>query len=141
MCWWPRASSSALKAFRDGLAIAERLAKADPQNAGWQRDLSVSYDKVGDVLVAQGQLEGALKAFRDGLAIRDGSAKADPANTHGKWMSLFHIGGSAAMATNPKRIGGKWSTFCSASNDEGRRAPNRYKWLDKAKEELAALEN
>ena len=44
----------ALKSYRDSLAIAERLAKADPGNAGWQRDLSVSYSKIGDVLVAQG---------------------------------------------------------------------------------------
>ena len=44
----------ALKSYRDSLAIAERLAKADPGNAGWQRDLSVSYNKVGDVQVAQG---------------------------------------------------------------------------------------
>ena len=32
------------------LAIADRLAKADPGNAGWQRDLSVSHEKIGDVL-------------------------------------------------------------------------------------------
>ena len=32
----------ALKSFRDGLAIADRLAKADPGNAGWQVDLVVS---------------------------------------------------------------------------------------------------
>jgi hypothetical protein len=30
----------ALKAYRDGLAIRDRLAKADPCNAGWQRGLS-----------------------------------------------------------------------------------------------------
>jgi acyl-coenzyme A synthetase/AMP-(fatty) acid ligase len=29
------------KSFRDGLAIRDRLAKADPGNAGWQRDLSI----------------------------------------------------------------------------------------------------
>ena len=32
----------ALKSYRDGQTIFERLAKADPGNAGWQRDLSVS---------------------------------------------------------------------------------------------------
>ena len=57
----------ALKSFRDGLAITDRLAKADPGNAGWQRDLSVSYNKIGDVLVAQGNLPEALKSYRDGL--------------------------------------------------------------------------
>src|SRR5271163_3781178 len=70
----------ALKSFRDGLAIRDRLAKSDPGNAGWQRDLSVSYDRVGDVLVAQGTLPEALKSFRDGLAIADRLAKSDPGN-------------------------------------------------------------
>jgi len=59
----------ALKSYRDGLAIADRLAKADPGNAGGQRDLSVSYNKMGDVLVDQGNLPEALKSFRDGLAM------------------------------------------------------------------------
>ncbi len=47
---------------------------------GWQRDLSVSYNKVGDVLVAQGNLPEALKTYRDGLAIADRLAKSDPGN-------------------------------------------------------------
>jgi hypothetical protein len=55
------------------LAIAERLAKADPHNAGWQRDLSVSCNRVGVVQVAQGNLTAALHSFRDSLAIADRS--------------------------------------------------------------------
>jgi tetratricopeptide (TPR) repeat protein len=70
----------ALKAYQDGLAIAERLARADPGNAGWQRDLSVSYEKIGNVLVDQGNLPEALKAYQDGLAIRERLARADPGN-------------------------------------------------------------
>jgi hypothetical protein len=38
-------------------------AKQDPGNAGWQRDLSVSYNKVGDVQRARGDLAGALKSM------------------------------------------------------------------------------
>ena len=34
----------ALQSYRDELAIMERLAKSDPGNADWQRDLSVSYN-------------------------------------------------------------------------------------------------
>ena len=41
-------------AYQAGLAIAEGLAKRDPANTQWQRDLSVSHDRIGDVLVAQG---------------------------------------------------------------------------------------
>ncbi|NQW09613.1 MAG: tetratricopeptide repeat protein, partial [Alphaproteobacteria bacterium] len=37
--------ATALDSFRASLAIAERLAAADPGNAGWQRDLSVSHNK------------------------------------------------------------------------------------------------
>ena len=73
----------ALKSFRDALAIADRLAKADPGNAGWQRDLSVSYNKVGDVLVAQGNLPEALKSFRDGLAISTVWRRPTPATPAG----------------------------------------------------------
>ena len=70
----------ALKSFRDGLAIRERLAQADPGTAGWQRDLSVSYERVGDVLVAQGNLPEALKSFRADLAIAERLAQSDPGN-------------------------------------------------------------
>ena len=71
--------AEALKSFKDGLAIGDRLAKADPNNAGWQRDLSVSYDKVGDVLVAQGNLAEALKPSRT-VSQSHRLAKADPNN-------------------------------------------------------------
>ncbi|HKI33126.1 MAG TPA: toll/interleukin-1 receptor domain-containing protein [Gemmataceae bacterium] len=37
------------QAIRDGLDGARRLAAADPHNAGWQRDLSVSLIKLGNV--------------------------------------------------------------------------------------------
>ena len=70
----------ALKAYQEAASDAGGLAAADPGNAGWQRDLSVSYEKVGDVLVAQGNLPEALKSFRDSLAIADRLAKADPGN-------------------------------------------------------------
>jgi eukaryotic-like serine/threonine-protein kinase len=45
-----------------------------------QRDLSVSFNHVGDVQVARGDLTGALTSYRDTLAIRDRLAKSDPGN-------------------------------------------------------------
>ena len=41
--------AGALQAFRDSLAIAERLAADDPSHAGWQRDMIASYAKLGTV--------------------------------------------------------------------------------------------
>jgi tetratricopeptide (TPR) repeat protein len=66
--------------LENSLAIAERLANSDPGNAGWQRDLSVSYNKVGGVQEARGDREGALKSYSDSLAIRERLAKSDPGN-------------------------------------------------------------
>ena len=96
----------ALKAYRDGLAIAERLAAADRSNTQWQRDLSISYNKVGDVLVDQGKLDEALKVYRDGLAIRERLAAADRSNT--QWQRDFQI--------SIGRIGGLAYKFVLARN-------------------------
>ena len=54
--------------------------QADPGNAEWQRDLSVSHDRIGDVQRTQGDLPAALTSYRASLAIRERLAKADPGN-------------------------------------------------------------
>ena len=71
---------AALTSYQASLAIRDRLAKSDPANAGWQRDLSVSYEKVGNVRVAQGNLPEALTPYQASLAIADRLAKSDPDN-------------------------------------------------------------
>ena len=71
---------AALDAFRQGMAISERLARQDQGNAQWQRDLSISHERVGDVLVAQGDLPAALDAFRQGMAISERLARQDQGN-------------------------------------------------------------
>ena len=72
--------TDALKSFQDGLVVFEHLAKSDPGNAGWQRDLSAAYNFVGNVQMAQGDLKAALKSYSDDLAIMERLAKSDPGN-------------------------------------------------------------
>jgi len=72
--------AAALAEYRLGMAIAARLAAADPANAKWQRDLSISHNKIGDVLRAQGEGAAALAEYRLGMAIAARLAAADPAN-------------------------------------------------------------
>jgi hypothetical protein len=67
------------------LAIAS--ACASDRQSGWQRDLSVSYNKVGDVLVAQGKLDEALKSYRDSLAIAERLAASIAATPVGSAIS------------------------------------------------------
>jgi tetratricopeptide (TPR) repeat protein len=71
---------AALKSYRNAFATTERLATADPGNAGWQRDLSVSHERIGDVLRAQGNLTAALESYQASLAIAERLAAADPGN-------------------------------------------------------------
>ena len=71
--WVTRGSlAEAAKAFSAARDAAAR--------SGNDRDLSVTYNRLGDVQVAQGDLAGALKSYRDSLAIRDRLAKSDPGN-------------------------------------------------------------
>ncbi|MBS0179742.1 MAG: hypothetical protein JSR20_13380, partial [Nitrospira sp.] len=83
--------NQAAQAYRDGLTIAKSLAASDPGNTDWQRDLSVSHDRLGDVARAQGQLNQAAQAYRDSLGIRKSLAASDPGNT--QWqrdLSVSH---------------------------------------------------
>ena len=46
----------------------------------WQRDVSVSLNKVGDVRLAAGDRAGALAAYEESLAIMRKLAASDPGN-------------------------------------------------------------
>ena len=46
----------------------------------WQRNLSLSYEKIGDVEFDQGQLSQALESYLADLAIAESLAKSDASN-------------------------------------------------------------
>jgi tetratricopeptide (TPR) repeat protein len=73
--------ASARRLYETAAATAEPIAKSNPGNTTWQRDLSVSHNKIGDVLVAQGDFANALKAFNASLAVVDFLVKSNPGNT------------------------------------------------------------
>ena len=60
--------------------VLQQLFREDPQNAVWQRELSVSHERFGDVFREQGDLTAALAAYRACLEIRECLAAADPEN-------------------------------------------------------------
>ena len=73
-------------------AQVQARAGADPTNADWQRDLSMSHLKLGDVAVAAGDLAAARAAYQATLDIAARLAAADPANT--LWqrdLSISHL--------------------------------------------------
>jgi hypothetical protein len=66
--------------YEQAVRHCRRLAASDPGNAEWQRDLSVSHNKLGDVRRAQGDLAGAEAAYADSLEIARRLAASDPGN-------------------------------------------------------------
>jgi len=71
----------AAQALAAAIQALSAQADQDPINTLWQRDLSVSYSKLGDVLQAQGDLGRGEKAYQDALAIGERLAAQDPTNT------------------------------------------------------------
>ncbi len=95
--------AEALKSYQDGLAVAVRLAKAEPQNTAWQHKIALIFIKVGDVSMAQGKFAEALNSYQDALAVADRFAQSDPANAD--WqrdLSLAYskLGGALAAGGN-----------------------------------------
>ena len=95
---------AALEAYGEARRAAmERLASSDSGSAEWQRNLSLSYGRIGDVLASQGNLAEALKSNRAGLAIAERLASSDSGNA--EWqrdLSVFYdrIGNALASQGN-----------------------------------------
>src|SRR5271166_3881442 len=83
--------------------IAKALAEQDKTNSDWQRDLGVSYEKVGDVLNAQGKLQDALDLFQQELVIDERLADQDKSNS--VWQRTLIVS-LYKVATTMAKIGG-----------------------------------
>jgi hypothetical protein len=71
----------ALTSYQASLAIRERLAKANPGNTGWQRDLALSYGRIALIERRQGARDRAIKAFEQGRDIIAQLVRRAPDNT------------------------------------------------------------
>jgi hypothetical protein len=68
----------ALERYEGLREMHERRVEAEPDRADYQRDLSVSYNKVGDLYRDLGQGEQAREAYMNSLQIRERLAEAEP---------------------------------------------------------------
>jgi len=71
-------TAAAFRRYQALLARQEQLARAEPDRADYQRDLSVSYNKMGDLFSALGQGEQARQAYQKDLEIAERLARAEP---------------------------------------------------------------
>jgi tetratricopeptide (TPR) repeat protein len=71
-------TDEALARYQALLRLHEQRAGTEPERADYQRDLSVSYNKLGDLHQALGQGDKAREYFEKALAIRERLARAEP---------------------------------------------------------------
>lgn len=87
-------ADAALAAYREALAEIEALkAKTETAQAtALARDLSVTLDRIGDVLLEQGDDTGALKSYTRGLVIAEDLAKSAGGDNleHSHDLSVSH---------------------------------------------------
>ena len=103
--------AEAQEAYGEGLEIAKRLAESDPSNSQWQRDLSVSYDRLGDVAVAQGDLAEAQEAYEEGLEVAKRLAESDPNISQWQrdlWVSYWRLADVAERDNRSKEAQQYW---------------------------------
>ena len=120
--------------------VAYRRAAEASQRSGNERDLSVSHNKIGDVLVAQGEREEALKSYRASLAIAETLARRDPANT--QWQRDLVVSYYKISETVPEEAYALLTealAIVQRLSDSGRLAPIDRWILDDLKRRLDDL--
>jgi tetratricopeptide (TPR) repeat protein len=68
----------AVERYEELLRVCEKRAQAEPDRADYQRDLSVSHERMGDLYRALGQGDKAREAYLNALHIRERLAQAEP---------------------------------------------------------------
>ena len=74
------ALEQAREAYAVALSLAREQVRKEPDNTQWQRDLSVSYNKVADIL-RRSDPTAALANYQASLKIVQGLARREPDNT------------------------------------------------------------
>ena len=64
------ATRKAFERYQEAMTILESRVAAEPDRADYQRDLSISYERLGDLLQALGQGDAARQYYQQALEIR-----------------------------------------------------------------------
>ena len=86
------AVDDALAAYDEGLQIARELAKRDPNNLGYQRDVAVSLERLGAIARRRGQNEVARKHWEQEVQVAKQAQSRDPTNAGWpRFIAVVHL--------------------------------------------------
>ena len=123
---WPRPAPPT----RPPWTSRTRLAAADPANTEWQRDLSISHNKLGDVAIAAGDLAAARAAYQASLDIADPAGRRR-SRQHRMAARPVHqpqqAGGRGDRGRGPGRRPGRLPGRPGHRGPAGRRRPGQHR--------------
>ena len=129
----------ARREYTAALAIDEALAQRETGNAAQdvqrQRDLAVSYERLGEVETAAGNLAAARERFTASLAIREALAQREPGNAQWQrdlWVSLWRL----ANLGHPDFAWTRVLAQLEAMEAAGTLLPTDRKFLEDAREKV-----
>jgi len=96
----------------------------DPANAGYKRDLSVSYERLGDLLTREGERAAARRYYEQALGIRERLVELDPANAGYKIDLVV----SLTRAGTPEALE-RALAILRGLEQEGRLSPRHAAWI------------
>lgn len=123
--------------LEEDLVIAERLAAQNPGSAEAQRDLSISLEKLGDVLVKAGDLAGAKARFEKSFELRERLADQNPGSAEAQrdvCVSLWKLASLPGSRVSWRQV----VTRMEAMQAKGTLAPVDVPFLDQARANAAA---
>jgi tetratricopeptide (TPR) repeat protein len=91
------ATRKAFERYQEAMTILKSRVEAEPDRADYQRDLSVSYNKLGDLLQALGQGEAARQYYQQTLEIRQRLVAAEPDRADYQWDLVVSLLRMAAV--------------------------------------------
>ncbi len=115
----------------------EAFAASNPGSAEAQRDVSVSLERLGDVLVKAGDLSGARARFEASLGVRERLSAQNPGSAEAQWDVWVTLWRLAAMEGGGVRWG-QVRDRLEAMQARGVLFPADQQFLEKARVKAAA---
>lgn len=98
-------SAEALQSYETAMRAAKSKTITDSFNTEWQRILSLSHTRIGEMQVRQEDFRGAVKSYRAGLDIRKRLADSNSDNTEWQWdLYVSHAKIGYAQSRQPASV-------------------------------------
>jgi hypothetical protein len=113
--------------------------RADEGNLEWQRDLSVAHTRIGSVLLRQGTRDEALVEYRAGLLIDEKLASAQPDDPQAQIDLAVSLFSLADSGDQPRANLARCLEIMRQLKGQGKLSGSQAGWIPTIEQRLAAL--